>query len=314
MHARNVIWAAALMVAAVTAVSPTSAKFSTDEIIVEEGETVDTAISAGGNVIVRGTVEEDAVSFGGNVVVERGGRVGKNAVSFGGNIEVQTGGRVGKDAVTIGGTIRVRPGGAIRGERISGVPIRIGRLGNQFKNLFVVAPFAGVFGLFGSIFGLILFFFKLIFSLLIAVLITFMYPQGVDRMAAAGQREPGKTLLMGLVTGMILVVLLPMTLLLLVITLIGIPLVPFVIFLLVIAYLVGMTGLSLWIGLALPNGAMRGRMTNVILGVMVIALLKLFPVIGFLVGVAGFFAALGLIMISRFGTQRQDIAAEPGAV
>ncbi|MFC1694039.1 hypothetical protein ACFL1R_11085 [Candidatus Latescibacterota bacterium] len=279
-----------------------------DDFVVETGKTVDDAVCFGGNVYVRGVVSEDAVAFGGDVVVETGGRVRGEAVALGGNVIVETGGEIHDDAVSIGGTIQVKPGGVIKGERISkispfglvtGFSKPLGDFFGFITRSIVVGPITGIFGVFGVMFALLVFLFKLVIWFAIAILLTYFFPENVSRMADCLQKDFPKAFLLGLMV----IVLIPLILLFLLVTLIGIPAIPLVIAILFLTYLFGTVGVALWAGRIIPNSEGRTLMVNVLLGVLAIGAIKLAPIVGFL---AWFFVcatAFGVVILSRFGEQ-----------
>jgi cytoskeletal protein CcmA (bactofilin family) len=57
-------------------------------VVVEEGETVQGLEAFGGNVVVRGTVDGNVQAFAGNVVVAETGTVTGNVEAFSGNVEI----------------------------------------------------------------------------------------------------------------------------------------------------------------------------------------------------------------------------------
>ncbi|UPV75526.1 polymer-forming cytoskeletal protein [Halorussus limi] len=82
-------------------------------VVVEEGETVAEDLTAfGGTVVVRGTVDGDVTAFAGNVFVE--GRVNGDLDAFAGNVRVN--GTVTGDANVAGGNFLLAEGGRIGGQ------------------------------------------------------------------------------------------------------------------------------------------------------------------------------------------------------
>ena len=77
------------------------------KIIVKEGCTIDDAFSFGSDVHIYGTVIKTAVSIGGNVVVKSGGTLKGDAISIGGDVIIQRNAVIRNDAVTFGGQLRI---------------------------------------------------------------------------------------------------------------------------------------------------------------------------------------------------------------
>ncbi|XXF74937.1 hypothetical protein P2318_17850 [Myxococcaceae bacterium GXIMD 01537] len=80
---------------------------------VREGESVDTAVVYGGNLIVKGHVEDDAVAFGGNLEVS--GVVQGDAHAFGGNVILRPGAVVEGDVSSFGGMVERSEGAHVEG-------------------------------------------------------------------------------------------------------------------------------------------------------------------------------------------------------
>jgi len=109
----------AVFVAALVLLGAVPAPVAADEtrsggtVVVEEGETVTDDLTAfGGTVIVRGTVEGDLTAFAGNVFVD--GQVNGDLEAFAGNVRVN--GTVTGDASAAGGNFLLAEGGRIGGQ------------------------------------------------------------------------------------------------------------------------------------------------------------------------------------------------------
>lgn len=280
-----------------------------DKVVVPEGKTVKDAVSFGHDVIVYGTVREDAVAIGGNVIVESGGDIKGDAVSLGGDLELKNGTSVGGDAVTIFGRLirdyDVHIGGetvSVFGSKFDSSSHHRGRqhIGDKLVRIFVLGPVSGAFGILGIIIGIIFSFLKLVFMIAIAALITHFFPAQVENMAEKCRDSFWKTLLVGL----LVVLLIPLVVISLIITLIGIPLVPAVIVFLFLTSLYGTVGVSLWVGKLLPNENNRTLMTNVILGILVIWLIKLVPLVNIIVKIGTGLLAFGAVVTAHFAERR----------
>jgi len=88
----------------------------------------------------------------------------------------------------------------------------------------------------------------------------------------------------------------------LVITILGIPLVPLLIVVIIVGYIFGSAGLALWVGRIIPESEGRTMMVNVLLGVLAIGIVKQLPIIGAIVGIFMWSAALGVVILTRFGS------------
>lgn len=83
-------------------------------VVVESGETVEGDLTAsGGTVLVRGTVDGDLTAFAGNVDVAEGGTVTGSVDAFAGNVRVD--GEVGGSVEAVAGNVFVGPNARIGG-------------------------------------------------------------------------------------------------------------------------------------------------------------------------------------------------------
>ena len=288
-----------------------------DKLVIEADDTVNEAVCFGNDVYVYGTVKRDAVAIGGDVVVESGGTVKGDVVALGGEIKVKNNGTIGKDAVSIGGKISVDYGGEILGEKVdlSGIPIPFDKLGipalcdisqsagdvlSGIGKTIFFGPFISFEGIVVIVIITILLVMKLFFKCAIAAFITYLAPQHVRNMAECIRTNPFVTLLAGIVT----MIIMPFLILLLLVSIIGIPLTPLVIILMVVGYFFGSVGVALWAGQILPLSDKRSDMHNALLGVMAIGLVRFIPIVGFLAGVITSSFAVGVVVITRFGADQ----------
>ncbi len=269
-------------------------------------ETVDEAVSVTGDVYVYGVVEKDAVSVGGDVIVEAGGEVGKNVVSIGGDVIIRSGATVKGDLKSIGGEVKVDPGANVKGDfmrRPGRKPFRrhpIGHVGDIVPGIFkglIFGPFTGIFGAMGFMFGFAILLLKLLFSFAVAAVITYLFPNKVSSMALYLRDDFPKAMLLGVVV----LILTPVTGILLLVTIIGIPLVPLFIVAMYLIYLVGSVGVALWVGRIVPEAEGRTMMVNVLLGVLAIGIVKNIPVLGAIVAIAFTAASFGVMLMTHTG-------------
>ena len=78
------------------------------DVVVEPGQTLETAMAFDGNVIVgRGARVKTAVAVNGNVVLEDSSKVTGTAASFGGRIQVGAGAKIAGSRVQVGEQVRI---------------------------------------------------------------------------------------------------------------------------------------------------------------------------------------------------------------
>ncbi|HDY89113.1 MAG TPA: hypothetical protein ENH82_13490 [bacterium] len=277
-----------------------------DKFVVKFGQTVNEAVSIGDDVYVFGTVKEDAVSIGGDVFVEKNGCVNGNAVSIGGDIYVRNNGEVRKNTVNIAGKTYVDFGGLVRGDQISLFPANFfsnGFIENILK-IIIFGPIIGIFGLIGFIIGLVISLLKLALLLAIAVFVTYFFPGNVSTMAEFTHKQFWKCFFLGFLA----IIVIPFLTLALIITIIGIPIIPAFLVFLFLAYIYGSIGIALWVGRLIPGAVDRSDIVNVIIGVLILGVVKLIPAIGLLSKFVILAVSLGVIIFTRFGTQKNTIS------
>jgi len=279
-------------------------------IVVEEGETVDGDLTAtGGTVVVRGTVEGDLYAYAGTVVVEENatvtgrlrayagtvriaGTVGENAVVYGGSVtlaesgeidrsfgaaagEVTLAGTIGGDATVGASTVTLEETAVIEGDLT--YDGRFDDRGGQVEGTTLqssdldIAP--GGSPLFGPVFSV----YWMLATLLLGGLLLLAFPDFAAAVVDLAETDPLRVgaLGLGVVVG------LPLVLLVLALTVVGLPLA-----------LVGLVGylLLLWVGgvygryvigvLLLSLRDIEHRWGALLVGVVVVGLVGLIPYLG----------------------------------
>lgn len=289
--------------------------------------------AAGGRVTLGAPVGEDAVLAGGTITVEEGAEIGRDLVIAGGRIEVA--GAVGDDAYLTGGTIML--GGTIQGSveahgdrivllpgaRIAGtlrysadddvelqpgaqVAGEITRVQRPVRSRTLFDPAARTRFRFA---GRVLEAFWLFVIGLVLVAVT---PQGVRHVAGDVGRRFGWSLL----TGFILLVVVPAAALLLVFTIIGIP-AAFIILLLYAATLYpAQIFTATWLGETMLR-PVRGGMSiylSLALGVLVLVILVALPFIGWLVRLLALLVGFGALWAALWRARTRPAPSTPTGV
>jgi hypothetical protein len=197
---------------------------------VEADESVSDVVVIGGSAHVMGEVEGDVVVIGGTAYLGPHAVVQKDVTVVGGSLSRDPNARVG------GRVNQVGPGVRLNG-------LRVGRL-----------PFGAAF-LFGSMWGRL---FAVVSTLaylailcLFGFLVVLIDREYVERVAARAAAEPIKAGVVGLLAQLLFLPLLIVTIILLVITIVGIPLlvlVPFAVLGLVVFFFIGFTAVAYRIG------------------------------------------------------------------
>lgn len=260
------------------------------------GETVEgNLVVFGAPVRVLGTVTGDAVAFGGPLTVN--GEVEQNVVAIGGPIRLGPEAIVGGDTVNIGGSLRRAPTASVEGAVVNMADLDFDLSGLRPD----IWPFESSRSRMSRTWDLVGTMVRVIFLALVAAIALLAMRGTVERVAERATAEPLKSGLVGFLAQMIIVPVSIVTVILLLISIIGIPLLllaPFVILALVCAWIVGFTGAALGVG-----HAVRSRMgalgpvtyTTVWAG---IVLLVIPTILGETMEVAGgVFRAFGLMFL-----------------
>jgi len=260
-----------------------------DDIIVEEDEAVEgDVVAILGSIVVNGVVEGDVVAVGGE-------------------LNVGPRGEIDGDAVAVGGGVTKEPGARVRGETVS-----IGT-GSGFRPR-ISPAFPGSFLSRGGRLGILVVWIILI--VVLGLIIMAIFRRGSENICVRARKEAFKMGLFGLLGW----VAFPILVLVLLITIIGIPVAILVVPAFFLALLFGFIGVSYAVGSRLGNGHGRSPYASMALGVIALyGLLILagiiglpggaFHVLGRVIGFIGWaviFVAvtvgLGAVIMSKFGT------------
>ena len=251
----------------------------TGNVTVEEDQEVDDAVAYGGSLLIKGHVRNDAVAFGGNVHLGPHAVVGGDAVAFGGSVERESGAKVHGQTLSFGG----KSGG-------------LGAIGASEKKARTTEKHSG-----SSLFWLLIQF--AVYFALGFVFIMFA-PQPMKQLESEIRRDPLRCALTGLLGTLaisalavlltIIVIGIPFTLVLIVVTAVGIAM--------------GYSALASELGTRLPvlRANRKTQAAVLALGILVLLVLQLIPVLGKLVLAAGLFISLGATIRTRFGTRPRE--------
>ncbi|AKQ66050.1 hypothetical protein A176_002962 [Myxococcus hansupus] len=272
---------------------------------VKEGQTVESAVVYGGNLVVNGHVKDDAVAFGGNLEVH--GRVEGDAHAFGGNVILGPDAKVDGDVSAFGGTVERDDDAQVEGSIESFGGAGIGRMvageikkgvkeakhpsGNRGDRDDDGAGLAGFILTFAVLFGL-------------GFLGQMFFPARMKQLGEEVRRSPVQTGLTGFLG---LLAMVPLTVVLC-ITIIGIP-VALVLWLAApVAAALGYAAVASELGTKVP--VLRGRKTQAVvlaLGLLVLMVVGAIPILGTLVTLLVGFMALGAVIRTRFGQRPQGM-------
>jgi hypothetical protein len=271
------------------------------DITIEPDERVsDPVVAVGGSITVLGHVDDDVVAVGGSV------HLGPKAVVRG-------------DVTSVGGRVDQAHGAIIRGQVNE---VRFGSPNFQFHPEFLLGSL-GAWDMFSGWFRLVGTLLRLGIVLMLVFIAMLVAPRVVERIGERAAREPWMSGFAGLLAQLLFVPVLVLSVIVLAVSIIGIPLlvlVPFAILGFLLAVLIGFSGVVLRIG-RWAAGPERPAFVTLAVGVVMVAAIgllartfglipaPLWPITWFL-GLVGFFAeyvawtvGLGAALLTRFGTR-----------
>jgi hypothetical protein len=273
-------------------------------VLVDTDEEVFDAIAIGGPLTVRGKVRGDAIALGGSVTIEPGAIVDGDVIALGGAVRVAAGATVFGDATAIGGSVDIDPDATVEGQQL-----RVGgSLGGLISGL--VQSIAGAREAPPFALHALAHVVHAVALVVVALLVLAFLPERVERVRGFLTARPGASVLGGLAiaVGFVPVIVL------LCISIVGIPLVPVVLVAVAALLAMGITAAATWLGDRLPVLQDRkSPFVALLLGVAVLMLVTLIPFVGSLVVVVLAFAAGGAALFSRFGEPERIVQSRPAA-
>jgi hypothetical protein len=267
---------------------------------VKEGESVDSAVVYGGDLRVNGHVNEDAVVFGGNLEIT--GHVEGDAHAFGGNVVLGPDAKVEGDVSAFGGSVLKQEGAEVEGRTESFGGANIGRMvaGELKDSIKEAKQHRDEERRAGGRLASFLMTFTLLFGM--GFLGQLFFPSRMKALSAEIRAQPVRSGVVGLLGALALVPALVM----LMITLIGIPVALALLVVVPVLTGWGFAAVASELGTLLPLP--RGRKTQAMvlaLGLLILLVVGRIPVLGTLVLVAATLVGLGAIMRTRFGHRPQ---------
>jgi uncharacterized RDD family membrane protein YckC len=271
-------------------------------------ETAEAVVVIGGSAKVAGKVRDAVVTIGGDAEVD--GEVGDAVVAVFGSVKIKPGAVVHNQVVAVGGTVEVAPGARVLGQtqEVDLGGLHLGQLPRGLKDWFVhcvlkfrlLAPqVRWVWAVAGAF-------------LLVYLLITLALPRPVAVCVDELSRRPLTTFFIGL----LLKLLVPLVVLLLAVTVIGLVVVPFIMIALVAGALIGKAALMQYLGRQLGRqlglAALQKPLVAFLLGWILITLLYLVPVLSLLAfGIISLWG-IGIATTAAFAGLRRE-APPPAA-
>ncbi len=282
-----------------------------EDVSVPKGARVPSVVVFGGNVVVNGRVTDSVVAFGGDVTIN--GRVGTSTVAFGGDVTLGPNAVVGRalgtnDAalVLFGGNLTRAPGAQVNGQIQQFDGLNIGEAFGWIGRGMLFSPLLGL-----SFVGWLI---QTAFFLVLALVAAALMPKQLKALQTQLARRPLAALGWGALTFFVAA---PATLIVLVISVIGLLLVlPYVVFVL-LAYFFVTTGVAAFVAQRIIRGfgGKENLMLAVTLGVVGTTLVSRVPVVGPLILVAMMVLGAGaaILGVAEWRRARREEAAARAA-
>ncbi len=277
-------------------------------VVAEDEHVTDPVVAVGGSVTVLGRVDDDVVAVGGSVRLGPKARVRGEVTAVGGSVTQEKGAFIGGSVneIRIGPQFNLAPMHFFDGLWLDGFEV----IGDGFR-------------LFGTVMRVSL-------LVLMVLLVALVAARPVSRIADRAGREPWTSGFTGLLAQLLFIPVLVISVVILAVSIIGIPLlllVPFAIVAFLLAMLIGFAGVALRVGrwavgaerpiyLALSVGVIVVCAIALLLRVVQLLPLPLWPITwifgltAFLIEYLAWTVGLGAALLTRFGTRGGGLVSE----
>lgn len=271
------------------------------DVLLKAGDTARCVVVMGGSAKIEGKVRDLVVALGGDVEVD--GQVGNQVVAVLGNITLGPGAKIRHDAVAVGGKVELSKGASVGGQVREvdwskfGLPAPAWLRSWFIHCALMLRPLAPQVGWVWVLAGIFF-----LFYLLIAAL----FPRPVAACVSELTMRPATTFLIGLLAK----ILLPLAIVILIATGLGIFVVPFVMAALILGAILGKVALLEWLGFKLGHqfGAQALQpLLALLIGTGIVYLLYMVPVLGLLsLAIISIWGLGGAVTAAFIGLRRES--------
>lgn len=271
---------------------------------IARGEVNNAVVAVAGDVTISGKVGDAAVAVLGDLTIEQGAVVDGDVVAVGGDVTIADGAKVTGEVVCVGGILNVAESAKIEG-RVQEVPAPGLRTLKVWvvQCVFKVRPLAPQVGWVWIVAGAFF---------LLYLLVAVATPRPVAACVRELNRRPATTFLMGLLT----LLLVPVIILILAATGVGVFVVPFLLAALMFAGLIGKVAFLEFLGesvVRVLSAAQLKPVMSLLLGSIILTVLYLVPVLGFIAFMVTGLWALGAAVMGMFGGARREMPERPAS-
>jgi uncharacterized RDD family membrane protein YckC len=276
-----------------------------------EGSVSDAVVSVLGNTrVTGGRVGDAAVAVLGNTYVNA--KIGGEAVAVLGDVELGPDADIGGDVVSVGGTVKRDPKAVVHGHVQSVTvgggnfpSVHLSGLQRWFRDCAMYGRPLAFTPELGWAWMLALIFFG--FYALLALL----FPASMTKCVTTLETRPGASVL----TAILSILLIPVLIVLLCVTVIGIVAVPFVALGLVLAGLFGKAVMLVWVGRRLTkffgDGPLNAPVVAVLVGSILVLLLYTVPIVGMVVQKSLDLIGLGVVIYTIIAANKREKPIAP---
>lgn len=261
------------------------------DVVIPVGTVQDgTVVTMNGRIQVDGTLAGDAMTMNGDITVS--GTVAGSVRTFNGSILLTSTARVDGDVRTVNGRVDRQPGAQVGGR------IGEGWVFNRPRAPAFRRPWDGMgrwmsWGFFRALAGWVM-----VGFVVLAAAVAALFPEQIHRISAALSETPGQALL----AGVLLWVLLPLLIMALAVSVVGIPALAFMPLGLSVLGLVGFSAAAMLLGNRITEGFRWhiGPVPDAVVGAAILAVLGLVPGLGWLAVFVAVTWGMGGILLVTF--------------
>lgn len=271
-------------------------------ITIQKDQVIDGDVNTlAGNITVHGTVYGDVTSVAGNITIY--GKVDGDVHTTGGNIYLKKNAEVSGDVTVVGGKVYKDPDASLTGSITQMVEtdesvLEIRDQHIQLPPNIEISPYVPWYLLiWGAVTGLVSW-------LALGAFLMLFFAKQVSRLAEKVDQRPGYYFLIGLVGYLLF----PPLLVLMVITIVGIPLALILILMVILGTLFGQLAVARSLGervIQRFSWKYDTEMSRVLIGLVMIFLVTLIPVIGWVFFFATACIGFGTVLMNRFGIEKK---------
>jgi uncharacterized RDD family membrane protein YckC len=272
---------------------------------IARGDVSDAVVAIAGDVTVSGKVHDAAVAVLGNVTIEPGATVEGDVVSVGGTVTIADGAKVEGEVVCVGGKVDIAEGATVQGG-VQEVPVPGLHMLKDWvvQCVFKLRPLAPQVGWVWIVAGAFF---------LVYLLVAVAMPRPVESCVRELTRRPATSFLMGLLT----ILLVPVIMLILAATGVGVFVIPFLLAALLFGALIGKVAFLEFLGesvvRAFSTATQLKAVMALLLGSIILTVLYLVPVLGVIAFMVTGLWALGAVVMGMFGRARRELPERPAS-